>query len=173
ATTAATAPVTKYETGSERPLRINAADTASSNSTSAGIRITAPAPIIAAPRAASLAFSDNSARASSNSLPISLASCPTASLNSSGIPRLPCEFIAIPHVMRPVVSGRRIVARARRLRARRLGTIGRALQEGADAETGQHREAQKRRRLAPRKGLGSLHEVVEIPRPELVGHVLD
>ena len=43
-----------------------------------------------------LAFSESSARASANSLPTNFANCPTASLKSSGIERLPGEIIAIP-----------------------------------------------------------------------------
>src|SRR6478735_3708046 len=73
-TIAATPPEIKYATGSEKPACISAAAAANSNRTSAGIMITAPAPIIAPALPACPAFSDNSARATANSFPISFAS---------------------------------------------------------------------------------------------------
>src|SRR5437763_11551697 len=143
---------------------------AKSRTTSAGIRITAPAPIIAAARPAWLALSESSARASSNSLPTSLANCPTASLNSSGIDRLSGELIAISlssrirsasgiQITGPAPAGLTVV-----------GALRRTLQKTNESETGKHGHSQKRGWLPPRKGLRALQQIVEVSVPDRVGN---
>src|SRR6202022_2370421 len=130
--------------------------------------------ILAAAGPAWFAFSDSSARARSNSLPTSLASCPTASLKSSGIDRLLCEFIAIPCViMRPVNASPRIAAATRHMRVRTFDVACRTFQEPHDAEAGQHGHSEKCGRLPSRKGLGPSHKIFKVPGPDCIGHAFD
>src|SRR3979411_266536 len=172
--------------GSVNPPRINAAETANNKTTNAGNRTIAPTPIIAAARPAWLAFSDSSARASSNSLLTSLASCPTASLKSSGIDRLTGEFIAISlagHVRAilpaigigaaRVAAGKSVSAGLTRLRYCRFGIICRSFQKAYHAKTGKHRHAEERGRLPARKGLRARYQILEVAGSDRVGNVLD
>src|SRR4051794_18155002 len=136
---------------------------------SAGIRIIAPAPIIAAPRPTWPTFSESSVRTSSNSLPMSLANCAIASLKSSGIDRLFSDFIAI--TLR--IEARLIHGACRKFISTRLCLLplvglGRTLHEPYRTEAGEHGHAQKCGGLAARKRLGLAHEIVEVTAPDLV-----
>src|SRR5882757_4035462 len=136
----------------------------------------APAPISAAARPTWAALSASSARARSNSLPTSLASCPKASLTRSGIERLLGELIAIPHIVR-IGSNRRIWCKssaAGMVHLRRsAGAVRRTLQEPHGAEPCEHRQPQERRRLTPGECLRAADEVAEIAGLDLVGDAFD
>src|SRR6201991_143484 len=134
------------------------------------MRMIAPAPI-------SAALSGSSARARSNSLPTSFASCPNASLTRSGIERLLGELIAISSVIR-IRSVRLVIwckssAATMDLLRSSVGTVRRTLQEPYRAEPCEHRQTQKRRRLAPGEGLRAADEVAEIAGLDLVGDAFD
>src|SRR5882757_2734480 len=130
--------------------------------------ITAPAPIIAAARPAWPAFSDSSARASANSFPISFASWPTASLNSSGIERSVREVIAVPSV---VYCGG-AASRSRCSRTRALVTGG-TLEKANGSKTRQDRQPEEGRGLTPRKALRVPHHIIQIAVANMIGNSLD
>src|SRR6478752_129180 len=166
------------------PACINAAATANNSTTRAGIMMTAPAPISADARAAFCAFSLSSARANSNSLPISLANWPTASLNSSGIDRLVCKAIAIPLVDRLTTAALTAHGVAAHVSAvpcvRALAHLGcaagsgrRTFQEAHEPEARQHRQAEESGRLAASEVLRATDEILELAILARVGNAFD
>src|SRR3954454_4107374 len=133
---------------------------ANNNTTSAGIISTAPAPISADARATCAALSASSARASANSLPISLASWVTASPSKSGIDRLFAECIAISFVAAPATgvtggaAGRAVVAGVvldAHVKLLAGGCFRRTLQEAHRPKTGEDGKPKERGRLPARK----------------------
>src|SRR5437868_423060 len=155
---------------------------ANNSTTSAGIISTAPAPISAEARATCAALSASSARASANSLPISLASWLTASPSRSGIERLLAEAIAIALIagLATCVAGRgaactviapAVVDTYVKLLAGRC--VGRTLQEAHRAKAGENSQTKERGRLPPRKILGFTQQVVEVAGPDGVRHRFD
>src|ERR1043166_762167 len=152
---------------------------ANNSMTSAGIINTAPAPISAEARATCAALLASSARASSNSLPISLASWLTASPSRSGIERLLAEAIAIALVagLATRVAGRAaactVIAPAvmdTYVELLASGCVRRALQEAHRAKSGENSQTEERGRLPARKILGLAQQVVEVSGPDRVRH---
>src|SRR3954462_1017777 len=143
---------------------------ANNSTTSAGIISTAPAPISAEARATCAALSASSARASANSLPISLASWLTASPSKSGIERLLAEAITVPFVSSAAariarcapgagIAGAVMHAHVELLAVR---SFRRTLQKAHSAKAGEHRKAEERGRLTAGEVLGLTDKIVEI-----------